>query len=635
MSNYHIKHLEEYYQVYRKSVRNPEIFWEEIAEEHFMWRKKWDNVLSWDFTKPEVKWFEGAQLNITENCIDRHLHIRGDKTAIIFEPNNPEEEAQHISYRDLHDKVCRFANVLKEQGIQKGDRVCIYLPMIPELAISVLACARIGAIHSVVFAGFSSSALATRINDASCKMVITSDGSYRGAKTIDLKGIVDEALKECACVETVLVAKRINTEIHMEAGRDHWLQPLLDEAYHDCVPEVMDAEDPLFILYTSGSTGKPKGMVHSTAGYMVYSAYTFKNVFQYREEDVYWCTADIGWITGHSYIVYGPLCNGATTVMFEGVPSYPDFGRFWEIVEKHKVNQFYTAPTAIRALAKEGVEHLEKHDLSSLKVLGTVGEPINEEAWHWYDDNVGKRKAPIVDTWWQTETGGIMITPIPFATPTKPTYATLPFIGIQPALMDENGNEIKGNQVDGRLCIKFPWPSMARTIWGNHQRYKDTYFSAYENKYFTGDGALRDEVGYYRITGRVDDVIIVSGHNLGTAPIEDAINEHPAVAESAIVGFPHDIKGNALYGYVTLKETGESRNQNNLRKEINQIITEQIGPIAKLDKIQFTNGLPKTRSGKIMRRILRKIAGKDTSNLGDTSTLLNPEVVQDIMDNAL
>jgi acetyl-CoA synthetase len=635
MSNYHIKHLEEYYQVYRKSVRNPEVFWEEIAEEHFMWRKKWDNVLSWDFTKPEVKWFEGAQLNITENCIDRHLHIRGDKTAIIFEPNDPSEEAQHISYRQLHEKVCRFANVLKEQGIQKGDRVCIYLPMIPELAVSVLACARIGAIHSVVFAGFSSTALSTRINDATCKMVITSDGSYRGAKTIDLKGIVDEALKDCESVESVLVAKRINSDVHMEEGRDHWLQPLLDEAYTDCDPEVMDAEDPLFILYTSGSTGKPKGMVHSTAGYMVYSAYTFKNVFQYREKDVYWCTADIGWITGHSYIVYGPLCNGATTIMFEGVPSYPDFGRFWEIVEKHKVNQFYTAPTAIRALAKEGVDHIEKYDLSTLRVLGTVGEPINEEAWHWYDDNVGKRKAPIVDTWWQTETGGIMITPIPYATPTKPTYATLPFIGIQPALMDENGQEIKGNQVDGRLCIKFPWPSMARTIWGNHQRYKDTYFSAYENKYFTGDGALRDEVGYYRITGRVDDVIIVSGHNLGTAPIEDAINEHPAVAESAIVGFPHDIKGNALYGYVTLKETGESRNPDNLRKEINQIITEQIGPIAKLNKVQFTKGLPKTRSGKIMRRILRKIASKDTSNLGDTSTLLNPEVVQDIMDNAL
>ncbi|WP_299336240.1 acetate--CoA ligase [uncultured Psychroserpens sp.] len=635
MSNYHIKHLEEYYQVYRKSVRNPEVFWEEIAEEHFMWRKKWNKVLSWDFTKPEIKWFEGAQLNITENCIDRHLATRGDKTAIIFEPNSPDETAQHITYSQLHEKVCRFANVLKSKGIGKGDRVCIYLPMIPELAVSVLACARIGAIHSVVFAGFSSTALATRINDSDCKMVITSDGSYRGAKTIDLKSIVDEALEDCDCVDSVLVAKRINTEIQMKSGRDHWLQPLLDAADTSCPAETMNAEDPLFILYTSGSTGKPKGMVHTTAGYMVYTAYTFKNVFQYREEDVYWCTADIGWITGHSYIVYGPLCNGATTIMFEGVPSYPDFGRFWDIVEKHKVNQFYTAPTAIRALAKEGVEHLEKHDLSSLKVLGTVGEPINEEAWHWYDDNVGKKKAPIVDTWWQTETGGIMITPIAFATPTKPTYATLPFIGIQPALMDENGQEIKGNQVDGRLCIKFPWPSMARTIWGNHQRYKDTYFSAYEHKYFTGDGALRDEVGYYRITGRVDDVIIVSGHNLGTAPIEDAINEHPAVAESAIVGFPHDIKGNALYGYVTLKETGEDRNQDNLRKEINQIITEQIGPIAKLDKIQFTGGLPKTRSGKIMRRILRKIAGKDTSNLGDTSTLLNPEVVKDIMDNAL
>ncbi len=635
MSNYHIKHLEEYYQVYRKSVRYPETFWEEIAEEHFMWRKKWDNVLSWDFTKPEVKWFEGAKLNITENCIDRHLYTRGDKTAIIFEPNSPDEKALHITYNDLHNRVCRFANVLKESGIAKGDRVCIYLPMIPELAVSVLACARIGAIHSVVFAGFSATALATRINDSDCKILITSDGSYRGAKTIDLKSIVDEALEDCPSINTVLVAKRINTDINMKTGRDKWLQPLLDNAHYDCTPEIMDAEDPLFILYTSGSTGKPKGMVHSTAGYMVYTAYTFKNVFQYREEDVYWCTADIGWITGHSYIVYGPLCNGATTVMFEGIPSYPDFGRFWEIAGKHKVNQFYTAPTAIRALAKEGVTHLEKHDLSHLKVLGTVGEPINEEAWHWYDDNVGKKKAPIVDTWWQTETGGIMITPIAFATPTKPTYATLPFIGVQPALMDENGQEIKGNQVDGRLCIKFPWPSMARTIWGNHQRYKDTYFSTFDNKYFTGDGALRDEVGYYRITGRVDDVIIVSGHNLGTAPIEDAINEHPAVAESAIVGFPHDIKGNALYGYVTLKETGESRDHDNLYKEINQLITEQIGPIAKLDKIQFTNGLPKTRSGKIMRRILRKIAHKDSGDLGDISTLLNPEVVEDIKTNAL
>ena len=587
------------------------------------------------FVEPEVKWFEGAQLNITENCIDRHLATRGEKTAILFEPNNPSEEAKHITYNQLHARVNQFANVLKEQGVNKGDRVCIYLPMIPELAISVLACARIGAIHSVVFAGFSATALSTRINDSDCKMVITSDGSYRGAKTIDLKGIIDEALEDCKCVDTVLVAKRIYSDITMKSGRDKWLQALLDNASTECKAETMNSEDPLFILYTSGSTGLPKGMVHSTAGYMVHTAYTFKNVFQYKDDDVYWCTADIGWITGHSYIVYGPLANGATTVMFEGVPSYPDFGRFWEIVEKHKVNQFYTAPTAIRALAKEGLELVEKYDLSSLKVLGSVGEPINEEAWHWYNDNIGKKKSPIVDTWWQTETGGIMITPIPFVTPTKPTYATLPFIGIQPALMDENGKELKGNQVEGRLCIKFPWPSMARTIWGNHQRYKDTYFSAYENKYFTGDGALRDEVGYYRITGRVDDVIIVSGHNLGTAPIEDAINEHPAVSESAIVGFPHDVKGNALYGYVILKDTGESRDQNNLRQEINQIITEHIGPIAKLDKIQFTNGLPKTRSGKIMRRILRKIAHKDTSNLGDTSTLLNPEVVQDIMDNVL
>jgi acetyl-CoA synthetase len=635
MSNYHIKHLEEYYQVYRKSVRNPESFWEEIAEEHFLWRKKWDIVLEWDFKKPEVKWFQGAQLNITENCIDRHLATRGDKTAILFEPNNPDDDAEHITYNQLYHRVNQFANVLKAQGVKKGDRVCIYVPMIPELAIATLACARIGAIHSVVFAGFSATALATRINDSDCKLVITSDGSYRGAKTIDLKGIVDEALESCDGVESVLVAKRINSDITMKEGRDKWLQPLLDEASNQCKAEVMNAEDPLFILYTSGSTGKPKGMVHTTAGYMVYTAYTFKNAFQYRENDVYWCTADIGWITGHSYIVYGPLCNGATTVMFEGVPSYPDYSRFWDIVEKHKVSQFYTAPTAIRALAKQGVEFVEKHDLSSLKVLGSVGEPINEEAWHWYNDNIGKGKSPIIDSWWQTETGGIMITPIPYVTPTKPTYATLPFIGIQPCIMDEDGQELEGNQVEGRLCIKFPWPSIARTIWGNHQRYKDTYFSTYENKYFTGDGALRDEVGYYRITGRVDDVIIVSGHNLGTAPIEDAINEHPAVAESAIVGFPHDIKGSALYGYVTLKDSGEGRNHDNLRIEINQLISDRIGPIAKLNKIQFTEGLPKTRSGKIMRRILRKIAEKDTSNLGDISTLLNPECVQDIMDNGL
>ncbi|AXT53742.1 acetate--CoA ligase [Aquimarina sp. BL5] len=632
MSNYHIKHLEEYFQVYRKSVRNPELFWSEIAEEHFLWRKKWDNVLDWDFSKPEVKWFDGAKLNITENCIDRHLYVRGDKTAILFEPNNPEEAAEHITYNQLHERVCKFANVLKTKGVKKGDRVCIYLPMIPELAISVLACARIGAIHSVIFAGFSATALATRVNDCEAKMIITSDGSYRGSKTIDLKGIVDEAVEQCPGVESVLVAKRINTDVKMKSGRDEWLQPLLDKADANCIPEVMDAEDPLFILYTSGSTGKPKGMMHTTGGYMVYTAFTFKNVFQYREDDIYWCTADIGWITGHSYIVYGPLANGATTVMFEGVPSYPDYGRFWDIVQKHKITQFYTAPTAIRALAKENLDYVTKYDLSSLKVLGTVGEPINEEAWHWYNDHVGQKDCPIVDTWWQTETGGILISPIPFATPTKPTYATLPMPGIQPTLMDESGNEIIGNQVEGRLCIKFPWPSIARTIWGDHNRYRDTYFSAFKNKYFTGDGALRDEVGYYRITGRVDDVIIVSGHNLGTAPIEDAINEHPAVAESAIVGFPHDIKGNALYGFVILKETGESRDRDNLSKEVNQQITERIGPIAKLDKIQFVPGLPKTRSGKIMRRILRKIASNDTSDLGDISTLLNPEIVEEIID---
>ncbi|WP_299675757.1 acetate--CoA ligase [uncultured Dokdonia sp.] len=635
MNPYHIQNLEHYFQVYRHSVDAPEEFWQQIARENFVWQKPWDTILNWNPDTAEVRWFEGAQLNITENCLDRHLETRADKTAILFEPNNPKDPATHITYRELHTRVCKFANVLKAKGIKKGDRVCIYLPMIPELAISVLACARIGAIHSVVFAGFSATALSTRINDAKCSMVITSDGSFRGSKTIDLKGIVDEALQDTPSIENVLVVKRIQSEIQMKEGRDYWVQPLVEQASADCPIEVMDAEDPLFILYTSGSTGTPKGMVHTTAGYMVYSSYTFKNVFQYKEEDVYWCTADIGWITGHSYIVYGPLANGATTVMYEGVPSYPDWGRFWEIVQKHKITQFYTAPTAIRALAKENLEFVETYDLSSLKVLGTVGEPINEEAWHWYNDNIGKKRSPIVDTWWQTETGGIMISPIPFATPTIPTFATLPLPGIQPALMDEHGKEIEGNQVDGRLCIKFPWPSMARTIWGNHQRYIDTYFSAFAKKYFTGDGAFRDATGYYRITGRVDDVIIVSGHNLGTAPIEDAINEHPAVAESAIVGFPHDIKGNALYGYVILKETGETRNHDNLRKEINQVITEKIGPIAKLDKIQFTIGLPKTRSGKIMRRILRKIAHGESDQLGDISTLLNPEVVEAVIQEAL
>ena len=634
MSNYHIKHLEEYFQVYNKSVNDPETFWGEIAEENFIWHKKWDRVLSWDFTKPEVKWFEGAKLNITENCLDRHLITRAEKTAILFEPNDPNEEAQHITYRILYEQVCRMANVLKDQGIQKGDRVCIYLPMIPEMVYSVLACARVGAVHSVVFAGFSATALSTRINDCECKMVITSDGSYRGKKTIDLKSIVDEALKDCTCVDSVLVAKRTNAKVNIVDGRDYWLAPLMNNASALHNAEIMDAEDPLFILYTSGSTGSPKGMLHTTAGYMVYSSYTFKNVFNYQENDVYWCTADVGWITGHSYIIYGPLANGATTIVFEGVPSYPDYGRFWEVIEKHKVTQFYTAPTAIRALAKEGSEFPEKYDLSTLKVLGTVGEPINEEAWHWYDDHVGHNNSPIVDTYWQTENGGIIVTPLPYITPTKPTFATLPFIGIQPAIMDANGTELKCNQVSGSLCVKFPWPSIARTIWGNHQRYKDTYFTTFENKYFTGDGALRDESGYYRITGRVDDVIIVSGHNLGTAPIEDAINEHPDVAESAIVGYPHDIKGNALYGYVTLKDSGRMRDEETLRKEINQSITEHIGSIAKLNKIQFSDGLPKTRSGKIMRRILRKIAHKESDNLGDLSTLLNPEVVQSVIDNA-
>lgn len=635
MSNYQIKHLEEYYQVYRKSVNHPETFWTEVAEEHFIWRKKWNNVLSYDFKSAQFSWFENAQLNITENCIDRHLLSKGNQTAFIFEPNNPEEATEYISYLQLSERVNAFANVLKDQGIQKGDRVCIYLPMIPELAISLLACARIGAIHSVVFAGFSATALSTRINDSACKLIICSDGSFRGAKAIDLKSIVDEALLSCPSIEKSLVVKRTQTPVVMQAGRDLWLQELLDKASLVCAPEIMDAEDPLFILYTSGSTGKPKGMVHSTAGYMVYTAYTFKNVFQYKNEDIFWCTADIGWITGHSYIVYGPLANGATTVLFEGVPSYPDYGRFWEIIEKHKVTQFYTAPTAIRSLAKENIDFVNKYKLSSLKIIGSVGEPINEEAWHWYNDNIGKKNCPIVDTWWQTETGGMMISPIPFVTPTIPTFATLPLPGVQPVLLGENGELLEGNQVNGKLCIRFPWPAIARTIWGDHQRYIDTYFAAFPNYYFTGDGATRDTVGYYRITGRVDDVIIVSGHNLGTAPIEDAINEHPAVAESAIVGFPHDIKGNALYGFVILKEVGESRLHENLRKEINQVITEHIGPIAKLDKIQFVSALPKTRSGKIMRRILRKIAEKDTSNLGDTSTLLNPEIVEEIMRGAL
>ena len=631
MNKYNISSRNEYDSIYLESINNPEEFWSEIASDNFIWKKKWDKVLDWDFKKAKVSWFKGAQLNITENCIDRHLKENSEKTAIIFEPNNPKENSQSISYKSLYERVCKMSNVLKDKGVKKGDRVCIYLPMIPELAISVLACARIGAVHSVVFAGFSSNALATRINDCESKIVITSDGSYRGEKKIDLKGIVDEALLECNIVDTVLLVNRINSKINLVENRDFILEPLLENASNYCEAETMDAEDPLFILYTSGSTGKPKGMVHSCAGYMVYTSYTFKNVFQYKKNDIYWCTADIGWITGHSYILYGPLANCATTVMFEGVPSYPDFGRFWDIVNKHNVNQFYTAPTAIRALAKQGVKYIEGKDISSLKVLGTVGEPINEEAWNWYDKNIGKGRCPIVDTWWQTETGGILITSIPGIIDSKPTFATFPFIGIQPVLMDEESNEISDHDVVGRLCIKFPWPSIARTIWGDHDRYVKTYFSAFKNMYFTGDGAYRDSCGNFRITGRVDDVIIVSGHNLGTAPIEDVINEHKNVAESAIVGFPHEIKGNALYGFVTLKNS--LCNLENTKNEINKLISDKIGPIAKLDKIQFTDALPKTRSGKIMRRILRKIAENNFNDLGDISTLLNPETVQSIIDN--
>lgn len=629
MSSYSIKSLEHYFKVYRQSVRKPKKFWSKIAENNFTWYRKWDKVVEYDMERAEFTWFKNAKLNITKNCIDRHLANRSDQAAIIFEPNEPNEPAQHFTYSQLYAEVSKMANVLRAQGVEKGDRVCIYLPMVPELAFSVLACARIGAIHSVVFAGFSANALATRINDSTCKLLITADGGYRGSKTIDLKRIVDEALHKSPTVEKVLVVKRTHQEIEMREGRDLWLQPLLDEAPPTSRAEMMDAEDPLFILYTSGSTGKPKGMVHTTAGYMVYTAYTFKNIFQYNEGDVYWCTADIGWVTGHSYIIYGPLLNGATTVIYEGIPSYPTHSRFWEVVQKHRVNQFYTAPTAIRSLAREKIEYIQEFRLDSLKVIGSVGEPINEEAWHWYNDHVGNKRCPLVDTWWQTETGGILISPIPFVTPTKPTYASLPFPGIQPVLMDELRNEIERNQQIGHLCIRYPWPGMARTIWGDHQRFIDTYFTAFPGKYFSGDGALRDEVGYYRITGRVDDVIIVSGHNLGTAPIEDAINEHQTVAESAIVGFPHEIKGNALYGFVVLKETGLWRDRQNLMKEINQLISDQIGPIAKLDKIQFVSGLPKTRSGKIMRRILRKIAVGE-SDFGDITTLINPEIVEEI-----
>ena len=631
MSNFQITTRKKYDDLYNKSVNNPESFWDELASQNFIWNKKWSKVVDWDFKKANVSWFKDAKLNITINCIDRHVKNTPDKTAIIFEPNDPNEKNKSFTYSELLKEVCKMANVLKSMGVKKGDRVCIYLPMIPELAFSVLACARIGAIHSVVFAGFSSQALATRIDDCKSSLIITSDGSYRGEKTLNLKAIVDDALDICKTQQKVLLVNRTNESVNLVEKRDYLLRDLITNVDDSCEPEIMDSEDPLFILYTSGSTGKPKGMVHTCGGYMVYTSYTFKNIFQYDENDIYWCTADIGWITGHSYILYGPLSNCATTIMYEGVPSYPDYSRFWQIVDKYKVNQFYTAPTAIRALAKQGTGFLKNSNLSSLKVLGTVGEPINDEAWQWYNSNIGKGNCPIVDTWWQTETGGILISSIPKVILEKPTFATKPFVGVQPVLLDDNGVELHKPNVVGKLCIKYPWPSIARTIWGNHQRYIDTYFSAFKNMYFTGDGAFKDEEGNFRITGRVDDVIIVSGHNLGTAPIEDAVNEHDNVAESAIVGFPHDIKGNALYGFVTLKS--KSLNIDQIKEEINSLISKKVGSIAKLDKIQITTGLPKTRSGKIMRRILRKIASNQTEDLGDISTLLNPDVVQEIIDN--
>ncbi len=622
---------EQYQTTYKRSVEDPEGFWAEIADS-FQWHKKWDNVLDWNFKEPNVKWFEGAKLNITENCLDRHLETRGDKTAILWEPNDPNDEVRTFTYRQLHSEVCKFSNVLKNNGVKKGDRICLYMPMVPELAIAVLACARVGAIHSVVFAGFSAQALADRINDATCNVLLTADGSFRGAKTVDLKGIADQALEQTPSIETSIVYQRINSEVTMKAGRDKWWHEEMAKVDDNCPAEVMDAEDMLFVLYTSGSTGKPKGVVHTTAGYMVYTYYSFLNVFQYEENDVYWCTADIGWITGHSYIVYGPLAAGATTVMFEGVPTYPDAGRFWAVVDKHKVNQFYTAPTAIRALMAKGLEYVEPYSLESLKVLGTVGEPINEEAWHWYYDHIGKKNCPLVDTWWQTETGGIQITAIPNVTELKPTYASLPLPGIQPCLVDKEGNELEENGIEGLLCIKFPWPSILRTTYGDHERCRITYFSSFKDKYFTGDGARRDENGFYRIIGRVDDVINVSGHRMGTAEVENAINEHPNVVESAVVGYPHDIKGQGIYAYIIADKAVESADA--FAKEVRAVVTKEIGPIAKPDKVLVVSGLPKTRSGKIMRRILRKIASGDASNLGDTSTLLDPSVVEEIKKGA-
>lgn len=620
--------LSGYLYEYQKSVTQPEEFWARIADS-FHWRKRWTNVLKWNFKEPDVKWFVDGKLNITENIFERHLYTIGDRPAIIWEANDPNEAGRTITYRELFHEVNRFANALKSKGIGKGDKVIIYMPMVPEAAIAMLACVRIGAIHSVVFAGFSSNALADRINDCGAKAVLTSDGNFRGNKKIGVKSVVDEALEK-STVDTVIVYQRTNQEVTMKSGRDYWWHEVIASESDQNVAEEMDSEDLLFILYTSGSTGKPKGVVHTTGGYMVYTQYSFDNVFQYSPGDVYWCTADIGWITGHSYIVYGPLLAGATTLMFEGVPTYPDAGRFWAVCEKHKVNIFYTAPTAIRALQAYGTEPIEGYDLSSLKVLGSVGEPINEEAWHWYHTHIGKNKCPIVDTWWQTETGGILISPIAGITPTKPAFATLPLPGIQLCIVDPEGNELTGNSVEGNLCIKFPWPSMIRTTYGDHERCKQTYFSTYPGMYFTGDGVKRDHDGYYRILGRVDDVMNVSGHRMGTAEVENAINEHPLVIESAVVGYPHEIKGQGIYAYVICDLT--NRTEANLVNEIKEMVSKMIGPIAKPDKIQIVPGLPKTRSGKIMRRILRKVAEGSLDSMGDTSTLLDPEVVNQIIE---
>jgi len=627
MENFTIHTLEEYNAAYKKSVEQPETFWSEIAD-NFTWHKKWDKVVDWSFSDYKVKWFEGATLNITENCIDRHLRAKANHTAFIWESNFEGTPNRIITYQQLHDEVCRVANTLKKLGVKKGDRVCIYLPMIPEAVFSMLACARIGAVHSVVFAGFSASSLSDRIQDSDCKVVITSDGAYRGDKSINLKNVVDEALETCASVQNVLVYEHTKTKINFNSDKDIWWHKVVPLQDPICEPEKMNSEDMLFILYTSGSTGKPKGVVHTCGGYMVYTAYTFSNVFQYNSGDVYWCTADVGWVTGHSYITYGPLLCGATSIIFEGVPTYPDAGRFWKIIDKHKVTHFYTAPTAIRALEACGLDFVKPYKLNSLKVLGSVGEPINEEAWHWYNKHIGKEKCPIVDTWWQTETGGILISPLAGITKLKPSYATLPLPGIQPVLVDDKGNEITGNNVEGNLCIKYPWPSIIRTTYGDHERCKQTYFSTYHNLYFTGDGCKRDENGYYRITGRVDDVMNISGHRIGTAEVESAINMHVDVVESAVVGYPHDIKGQGIYAYVIAPST--TKDHAILIKEIIAEVNKIIGPIAKPDKIQIVSGLPKTRSGKIMRRILRKVAEGDINNLGDTSTLLDPNVVEEI-----